>query len=218
VHIPSWQTQTSFDVVGLRPARASFLQATTGAAVLSVPVWVKGLALSEIYYRPLSGPLGFQWVELANLGSLPIALGGYSLGAGGASFGVTRIPLGSGMLPPGGCLVVGGPNGLPANLVPMVAHRISPVLGLGALPAADGLALFDLPGDVTVGSDAVPLDAVVWAGQGVPNANRLPSADGRVALPVDSVAAGQSLARGRDGAWSATTSPTPGTCVVSHVP
>src|SRR5262249_31421841 len=58
VHVPAWGTQQSFRVTGLKPARASMLQVTTGAGVLATPVWVKGFALSEIYYHPVNGPLG----------------------------------------------------------------------------------------------------------------------------------------------------------------
>jgi hypothetical protein len=112
VQVPAWGQSATFHIKGVRPGPVA-LNITTGADVLVRPEVVEGLALSELYYRPSDAGPGQQWVEIANIGDAPIDLSRFTLGAGGASYAVTRVGLGNRLLPPSGCLVVGGPHDLP---------------------------------------------------------------------------------------------------------
>jgi hypothetical protein len=214
VHVAPWTTGADFQLQGMTSG-AAMLNATTGSALTTIPITVAGLALSEVYYKPTGAdPVGLQWVEIENIGDAPIDLSGYSLAAGGGMYGVTRATLGSFVLPPTGCLVVGGPDGLPASNpqagVFTLSELFSPALTTVDTPA-NGVALYAVPLSQPLPAGATPLDAVVY---GTANTNMLVGPDGAPATPVPGVAAGSSLERTKD--WETQPTPTPGVCRVSH--
>jgi hypothetical protein len=206
VHVPAWTDRAGFEVSGLRPTRGAAVHITTGSTVLDGAVPVSGLALSEVF---ASAGAGAQWVELQNLTNLPIDLSRYSLGAGGPSWLSTRVSLGGGTLPPSGCLVVGGPDGLPlGGAAQIVSELISPALdGGGVVPA--GVALFDAPMG-QVADATVPLDALQWGSGRSP----LIGSDGQPGVPMAPAALGSSLER--TDHWQPQPAPTPGICRVSR--
>jgi hypothetical protein len=228
VQVPAWGMGATFTVTALAPGSTT-LGFTTGNPPITTPIVVQGtptppmqgaggsLALSEVYYNPTgSDPTGLQWVEIANVGTVPVDLSGYSLAAGGSSYGAIRASLGSMMLPPDGCLVVGGPTDLPtanpqANVF-TVAEAFSPNLSTGATPA-NGVALFNVPVGQPLPAGAVPVDAVVY---GTANTNQLVGPDAQPATPVPSVGPGTSLEM--TTSWQSQPVPTPGICRVAHAP
>jgi hypothetical protein len=219
VHVPAWAWGADFPVQATSPGATS-IGLTTGAGVTTLPLSVVGgsgsggLVLSEVLYDPTSGPAGWQWVELANVGTTAVDLSGYSLAAGGAAYGTVRAGLGSLQLPPDGCLVVGGPNGLPAPDPTAgtytVAEQLTPPLPTSSSPAS-GVALFAVPLAQPLPAGAVPVDAVVY---GTTNASGLLGPDGQPAAPVAATPAGSSLER--TTSWQVQPTPTPGICRVSH--
>jgi hypothetical protein len=213
VRVPAWTKSAPFRLVAKRPGAVT-LQATTGSAVLERSAVVEPLVLSEVYYHPLDGNLKAQWVELANVGDAPLDLSRFSLGAGGASYAVTRVGLGGPWLPPAGCLLLGNPTYLPVedptSLMFVRAVELSPALSLAEVTAG-GVALFDVP-VAELGSTALPFDAVVY---GADNAQQLPAAGGGVAVPMAPAPPGASLERTATG-WSVQQTPTPGICRVPH--
>jgi hypothetical protein len=226
VHVPGWAWGADFTVQGTAPGSTT-IGLTTGAGVtpLLVPVFAGdagapdggaggGLVLSEVLYDPTSGPAGWQWVEIANVGATAIDLSGYSLAAGGAAYGTVRAGLGSVILPVDGCLVVGGPNGLPAPDPAAgtytVAEAFTPPLPTSSTPAS-GVALFAVPLAQALPAGAIPVDSVVY---GTTNTSGLLGPDGQPGAPVPATPPGSSLER--TTAWQVQPTPTPGICRVSH--
>src|SRR5579859_1483802 len=222
VHVPPWAWGADFALAASQPGSTS-LSLTTGAAVTTLPLSVvggpgaaggAGLALSEVLCDPAAGPAGWQWVEIANVGGAPVDLSGFSLAAGGSAYGTTRAALGTMVLPPDGCLVVGGPNGLPAPDPSAgtytVAEQLAPPLATSVVPAS-GVALFQVPLAQALPAGAVPVDAVVY---GASNASGLLGPDGQPAPTVSAAPRGASLER--TTGWAPQPTPTPGICRVSH--
>jgi hypothetical protein len=215
IHVPAWSWGADFALEATAPGPTSF-GLTTGADVTTLAlsaVGDGGLVLSEVLYDPTNGPDGWQWVEIANVSDMPIDLSGYSLAAGGAGYGMVRAGFGSIVLPPAGCLVVGGPNGLPAPDpaagVYTVSEALTPGLPAAATPA-NGIALFEMPLSQPIPAGAVPVDAVVY---GTTNSSGLLGSDGQPAVPVPATPRGSSLER--TASWQIESTPTPGICRVS---
>jgi len=161
------------------------------AAVSVVAVDTENLLINEIFYDAANADDGLEFVELYNAGQTFIDLQYFSLGAGGSSLAASVIPL-SGIIPPGGCFVVGGPastaeNGFAefdlATLFP------TPLQNGGA--ASDGIGLFfELASDVT--SASIPIDSVLYEGL---NTSLLLGEDGQPDTQISPEAAGASLHR-----------------------
>ncbi|HJZ88340.1 MAG TPA: hypothetical protein VKN99_24365 [Polyangia bacterium] len=196
VHVPAWSDNVSFPVRGMLPARGVGVRATTGAGWAEGHLGVAGLELSEVYYKPAS-PTDPQWVEIANVGAIPIDLSKYSLGAGEIDYTKTRVRLGTTMLPPLGCMVVPG-------------SALQPPLGFG-LEVGNGVALFDQP-PANITADTIPFDALVY---GPNNANGLLGPDGLPARAVPGTAIGDSLERDPTG-WHEQAHPVAGICRVTN--
>jgi hypothetical protein len=214
VHVPAWATTAPFTLQALRPTRV-VMRATSGdeAQAVTLPWNVGGLVLSEIYYKPdAPTPDGRQWIEIANTSAVDIDLSHYSVGAGVGSYADSRVWLGDRVLPASGCLVVGGPTGLPMEDMHLrrmsVAERFQPALPPLDNPAA-GVALFDVPLAITLAPGAVPLDAIVY---GSANPNNLLGPDGKPAVAMGGVPVGASMERTKT--WQAQTSRSPGNCAV----
>jgi hypothetical protein len=135
---------------------------------------VAALAISEVLYDALGTDTGYEWVELWNGGAGDVDLSGYFLGTTATSTSTDYTPITaalSGMLPAGGCVVVGGPmampgaNGLPAGFVFAPAVEFNPSLPNGMAATSVGVALFQgapVP-NKAVDLTATPLvDAVIY--------------------------------------------------------
>src|SRR5262249_41954441 len=107
VRVPGGGGNRGFPGRRMLPARGGGVRAPPGAGWAEGHLGVAGLELSEVYYKPAS-PTDPQWVEIANVGAIPIDLSKYSLGAGEIDYTKTRVRLGTTMLPPLGCMVVPG--------------------------------------------------------------------------------------------------------------
>jgi Copper type II ascorbate-dependent monooxygenase, C-terminal domain len=214
VHVPAWTSTATFSLQALRPTHA-VMHATSGdeAQAVTLPWDVGGLLLSEIYYKPdAPTPDGRQWIEIANTSSVDIDLSHYSVGAGVNAYADSRVWLGDRMLPARGCLVVGGPTGIPDEDMKLlrlsVAERFQPVLPPVDNPAA-GVGLFDVQLSAALPADAVPLDALVY---GSANPNNLLGSDGKPAAAMGAVPAGASMER--TTTWQPQPTRSPGTCQV----
>ncbi len=134
----------------------------------------------------------------------------FSLGYGGTGYTNTlQLDL---SVSAGGCFVVGGPMSGAANGSPNLQQLVdfAPDLALATTTGA-GIALFDAPAS-EVGSDTVPIDAVVY---GPNNDNGLIGPNGApVAAPhVGNPPEGGSIRRTDFGPqWEASPVPTPSTC------
>jgi hypothetical protein len=186
------------DSIVITPTRsASFTLAALNAdgvdtaAVSVVAVDTENLLINEIFYDAANADDGLEFVELYNAGQTFIDLQYFSLGAGGSSLAASVLQL-SGIIPPGGCFVVGGPastveNGFAdfdlATLFP------TPLQNGGAV--SDGIGLFfELASDVT--STSIPVDSVLYEGA---NTSLLLGEDGQPDNQISPEAAGASLHR-----------------------
>jgi hypothetical protein len=215
----------AFDVEGKRPVAAVTITAALDDARAEQTMAVDGLYLAEIFYGgPGDADAGAaadrsQWVKLVNATAVPVDLAGYVLAAGRARYGETVAAL-AGLLPPGACAVVGGPDSGADNGDPVYEQTLdfSPDIPRPdpGLPCA-GVGLFARPpgsaaGDTVDPGGALPVDAVL-AGAGNPAG--LGGPGGAAAVPVlPSLPSGHSLARQSQSpaAWIDRTPPTPAAC------
>lgn len=140
------------------------------------------LLINEMNYDPANADDQREWVELINLSDDAIDLQFFSLANGGTSYLYTAHQL-SGVIPPRGCMVIGGPlsdagNGNPAIDVNL---HFSPNLQNGGA-MADAIGLFY--GTVTASS--VPMDTVLY---GTANTNNLIGEDGLPKTVLSEIAA-----------------------------
>jgi hypothetical protein len=160
-----------FEVEGKRPAPAVRLTAAAGASTAEAALNVDGLYLAELFYgsAPTSGDGNSQgggadrtqWVKVVNVTAVPIELPGYALGAGRASYGETVAVL-DGVLAPGACAVIGGPDDDAGNGAPTYEQAIdfSPDLPRPDGGSGPGVALFAIaPGATPEPASATPVDA-----------------------------------------------------------
>lgn len=170
------------------------------------------LLISEVFYDADSGDNGDEWVELYNDSNAPIDLSGYTLAAAGGDWTNLEVGL-TGTIQPGGCLVIGGPNGNPGNGNPTYHQEVNfSDRAQGGLQngggTADGVALFNLRPDM-VHDDTTPIDAVIY---GRSNDNDLIDETGQPGEPdIASSPSGNSIERSATG-WATQPSPTPGDC------
>jgi 5'-nucleotidase len=216
VTVEPWATSVIFGVDGLAAGQGT-LTASAGNARVTAPVSVTasnqggpggGLRLSEVFFNPDGGDNMKEWIELANTSDQPINLSGWSLGAGGADFTYSVIPL-QGEIPPGGCFVVGGPTTDATNASPLLdlPFDFDPDLQNSG-QEADGVGLFNVPADMITES-LRPTDVVLY---GPNNNNMLPGPDGppssaNLTTPRES----QSAERTTEG-WRSQAAPSPNDC------
>lgn len=201
VTIPAGETTATFTARALRPRRVT-VSATLGSTAKSAVTTITGLWLSEVYTGSVDHTAN-QWVEIANVSDVAIDLSSFSLGAGRADYTATRVPL-SIVVPPRGCVVVGGPQ---LSRAPDQPLDFAPDFGVGVLDAS-GVALFDLPaGELTPTS--VPYDALVY---GTDN-NVLLDASGALADVVAPAPATGTYVR-TSQPWASQAVATPGICEV----
>jgi len=188
--VPAGEQSVVATAHALKPVAAAAVQAQVLDSHATAQLRVGGLVLSEIMAWPAAAASG-TWVEVANLGTLPIDLSPFALAKGGQSTGGGFAP---------SVRLSGSLEGLGCTVVQLDA-------GPGQA-GGDGVALVQ----VTDGIDSVAttFDSVVYGG---PNTFALPDRTGMVAVPIPAAASGQSLARRSTTVWSAQT-PTPGICEV----
>jgi Cys-rich repeat protein len=169
--------------------------------------------LSEVFYDPDSGDTGKEWVELYNDSNQAVDLSGFALGAAGGDYTHIKVQL-RGMIPPGGCFVLGGPQSNAANGSPQYDQVVDfwniqqGGLQNGGTSGADGVALFAVPADM-VRDDTTPADAFLYGGT---NSNDLLDETGAPGdVDLRSVPSGQSGERTRAG-WRVQADPSPGDC------
>lgn len=172
------------------------------------------LRLSEVFVRP-DGPVAHrQWVEISNVcgDEVDLSVTGTVLRwtQPGKNWSGAMSLAGVGVVGPGGCLVVGGPQSVPANFSPDFDLPISfsPALMLDGAAGVAGVGLFDALATVT------PFDAVAY-GSGSATLN---GADGKPAHPVAAaMPVAHSLER-HGQTWVDTPAPSPGACAALTVP
>lgn len=121
----------------------------------------ENLRLSEIFYDAAGGDDGLEWIELYNAGNFGIDMGRVLIGYGGGNFFNATETLPEFELPPGGCVVIGGPisNDLNGNPRIDVELNFTPdIQNAGA--RADGVAIYDLFSEFDPTSP--PIDAVLY--------------------------------------------------------
>lgn len=165
------------------------------------------IVVAEVYYDAAGADDGFEWIELTNLGAVPVDLASWSLGWGGADYGSGVLGL-AGTIAPGARFVVGGPLSGAENASPRfdLAVDLAPDLQNSGT-TADGVALFDLPVE-ELGPDSVPVSVVIY---GEENASGLVDETGSPgAVDVADAPSGSSIELGLDGLWRIQPAPTPG--------
>ena len=170
-----------------------------------------GLVLDEVLYDVPGSDDGFEWIKLYNGTDQPIDLSGWSIGWGGNDYtwGVLQL---EGIVPAGGCFLLGGPSASADNGNPVFdwAVNLEPDLQNSG-SKADGIALFDVPAS-QVTSSTVPVDVVVYGGS---NANNLLGPDGQPSpVHVPDAPAGQSLLRETADTWTINPAPNSVACPV----
>jgi hypothetical protein len=138
VFVDAGATSVSFEIGGLRPSSPVVVRARAGGAWADAQLAVTGLVLAEIYPNAADGE---QWVELANVTTVPIDLSHY---------GLTSAQALSGIVPAGECFVAGGPISSADNGWPLYSLTVDL-----RLPLAGSVALSDLDA-VTYGTQALP--------------------------------------------------------------
>ncbi len=162
-----------------------------------------------------------QWVKLVNPCDDDIVLDGYTIGYGGTTYEQDDMmgnprnrDLTGGMIPAGGCILVGGPASNAANGNPTeynLGGDFSPDLRTGQGLAGDGVALFDLPPE-EVDETTVPIDAVVYGPNndfGLIDETGLPVAEPHADAPPLS---GSIQRTSLDATWVVADVPTPNDC------
>lgn len=166
------------------------------------------VVLSEVFYNPDGGDSGKEWVEIYNNTDQAIDLAAYSLAWGGNSWTHAQQQL-SGMIQPGQCFLVGGPDNNGVNFdIEVDFNSISQGGIQNSGGTADGVAIFNLTAD-QIESSSVPVDAVIYGGR---NSNNLRDETGSPNEPeIGDVGSDRSIERTGSG-WREQSSPTPGNC------
>lgn len=149
------------------------------------------LLINEVFYDAAGADSNFEYIELYNVGDSFIDLQYFVVGAGGDTYLETQMPL-SGVLAPGGCFVVGGPNSGVENGNPFldIASAFNASLQNGGV-VSDGAAVFFDPAGA-LGTSTTPNDSVLWEGT---NTSNLLGENGTPDTEISPEAAGQSLHR-----------------------
>jgi cytosine/adenosine deaminase-related metal-dependent hydrolase len=209
VDVPAGQFTILVDVTALEMPGESVLTATTvaGAPQLSVPITVTekvqvGLLISELMYDPPGGDDELEWVKLYNGLESNVDVTGYKLAWGGTDYGYGHVFL-SGVIPAGGCFLVGGPKSDETNGVPIYdqEYNFEPDIQNSG-PIADAVALFV--------DDATMIDSVIYGGE---NTNALVDKSGEAgAVDVGKAPKGSSLIRVDAQTWGYNNAPNADAC------
>lgn len=166
------------------------------------------LRLSEVFVRPTGQAAHRQWVEISNVcgDEVDLSVAGTVLRwtQPGKGWSGAMSLAGIGVVGPGGCLVVGGPESVSANFLPDFDLPISFSLAimLDGAAGVSGVGLFSALATVT------PFDAVAY-GTGSATFN---GADGKPAASVlAALPTAHSLQR-HGPTWVDSAAPSPGAC------
>jgi hypothetical protein len=210
VVVPGGQSSLAVMVVGKRPGTARVVaRVPGGAAAAALSVRVTGLVLSEVLPVAAGTPAGPAWLELANFGDAAIDLGDYAAAAGVQGAAPLTTPL-AGLLPPGGCVVVGGPAPAAAGGPRLdIVWDLASVFSLAREPGrAFSVAVYDKARPA--GPTVLPIDAVAFGGAG--DAGLLGPAGAPLMSAAGLPGPGRSLAQGASASWREQEPPTPGVC------
>jgi len=160
VTVPATKTTVQFDGIAMWPTSRFTIRARSGESSKELVLRVAGLDISEVLADPFGNDEDLQWVKLRNRSSVSIDLNSYQLKAGQTSYDLVTVQL-VGMLPPGGCAVIGGPTQSVANGEPIFTQPVNftPDLPISG-PRAAGFALFDRNA-AAVGGISTPVDTML---------------------------------------------------------
>jgi hypothetical protein len=214
VEVPAKADRLTFEAKALKSSKVT-VTATMGTQARSDSFQIGGLVLSEVFVGAPGATDQRQWVEISNLTDETIDLSEYSLGAGPSDYTATRVQLGAQaeplpqglMLPPRGCVVIGGPLLAPSQPAYDQPVRFDPNLPADA--GAYGVALFHLPAE-QITAETLPYDTLVY---GVAN-EALRAATGQAAPVVPLAPANWSYVRTGEAQWQLQAAPTPKICEV----
>lgn len=198
------------DTPGTITVTASTDAGSADGSVEAIDAVLVGLLITEVFYNPVSGDDGFEWVRLYNGTGASVDLSGYSLGWGGTDYTYGTMQL-SGTVAAGACFVVGGPTSNASNGSPAydLTQKFDPNIQNSG-DTADGLALFDIAATAITGS-SVPIDAVIYGGA---NGSNLIDETGSASAPdVGDAGSGGALVRETTTTWSTSTTPNANGCV-----
>jgi hypothetical protein len=215
VAVEAGALSATFEAKALRTAKVT-ITATMGTQSHSEAFQIGGLVLSEVFVGAAGATDQRQWVEISNLTDETIDLSGYSLGAGHSDYTTTRVQLGAQpeslpqglMLPPRGCVVVGGPLLAPLQPAYDQPVRFDPNLPVDA-GGAYGIALFNARAD-QITAQTLPYDTLVYGAA----SSDLRSPTGQAAPVVPSAPANWSYVRTAETEWQLQAAPTPKICEV----
>jgi hypothetical protein len=215
VQVAAGEFSAELVLIAADAAGLGTLSATTDAGAFSLPFEVVaappvGLLLAEVLYDVSGEDTGFEWVRLYNGSTAPVDLAGWSLGHGGVTYNAATYQL-AGVIGPGECFVVGGPDGSADNGQPVYgqAKDFNPDIQNSGT-TADAVGLFHLKA-TEIKADSLPVDAVVYGGA---NTDKFKGPDGLpYALPhVDDAQANSSLLRTGLDVWIISETPSPEEC------
>ncbi|HIA03000.1 MAG TPA: lamin tail domain-containing protein [Myxococcales bacterium] len=207
--VPEGEFVANVDVIAAELVGVGTLTVSTDAATAQVTATVTitekiqvGLLIAELMYDPPGGDDELEWIKLYNGHSTEVDVTGLKLAWGGTDYNYGNVFL-AGVIPAGGCFIVGGPksdesNGLPA--LDQVYDFEPDIQNSGT--TADGVALFQ--GETI-------LDAVIY---GQENSNGLVDESGMTgSVDVGKAPKGNSLIRTELGVWGFNPTPNSEGCI-----
>ncbi|WP_218110079.1 thrombospondin type 3 repeat-containing protein [Oligoflexus tunisiensis] len=205
------QQEISLSLRGLAPGSTTVRARLPGSEVSWTMILIaQDISLTEVFFDPSGDDVGLEWIEIMNTSGRDLDLAEYAIGAGGQNYANLRYQL-KGILPAGGCVVIGGPKSTAQNFSPNFFQAESFPGGLqNGGTAADAIGLFAMKATAITG-DVLPIDAVIYGGP--ENRAGFKGPDGTVsAVHLPLVTSGQSMEK-VDGVWKLQSRPTPGTCL-----
>jgi hypothetical protein len=216
VTIPANSSSATFPVTGAALGGPATINASIGSVTVSTSARVVGLYFSEILYDVTGTDTMKEWIELYNASPLGIDVTGFRVQVANTMGPYGDAMVLSGIVPVGGCVVVGGPlvgaaasNHTPEGFVYFVSADFSPDLGNAGSATGDpgdGLNLVTTSGNV--------IDNVLY---GRNNNDAITDENGvaPVVTDVGDAPASQTIERtspGLGGPWAIQPVPTPADC------
>lgn len=158
--VPALATSIRFEAYALRPTSRFTLQVRAARSAKELVLRIAGLEIAEVMSDPIGDDDQLQWIKLRNRSAIELDLTGYRLAAGQDSYDLVTVPL-QGLIPPGGCALIGGPIASAANGEPMFSQPVdfTPDLPHGG-NRTTGFAVFD-DNAVPPGGIATPVDTML---------------------------------------------------------
>ncbi|CAN0145598.1 unnamed protein product, partial [Laminaria digitata] len=186
---------------------ADGVQMSSVNSFVVVDVAAAPLVITELMLDPNGMNAQSQWVEIHNTGDHFVDLGRYFLGAGTADYTDTSAQL-QGIIPPRGCVMVGGPTSNGSNAQPTYDQTLDFMPDLPSSGDA-GVALFYLD---PAGPLDTPIDSIVFGANSAGLLDESGQPDGEVS---PAISAGDSLERtsANHDVLRVQSAPTPGNCL-----